>query len=66
MREGEREGGREGGREEGRKGGRGECVSLYLEVGDVFEDKRVGSGNLSPNALIHCSHIRLVHCTQHT
>ena len=48
-------------------GGRwvGECVSLYLEVGDVFEDKRVGNGNLSPNALIHCSHIRLVHCTPH-
>ena len=32
----------------------------------MFEDKRVGNGNLSPNALIHCSHIRLVHCTQHT
>ena len=32
----------------------------------MFEDKRVGNGNLSPNALIHCSHIRLVHCTPHT
>ena len=31
----------------------------------MFEDKRVGNGNLSPNALIHCSHIRLVHCTPH-